>query len=164
MSNKKGQEEIVGFALIMVIVVVIFLVILGITIRNGGGGTMQESREIYHFLESIMVYTTPCSVSAGGEAKDVGELISECYSNPSESCTSGENVCSVLNNTVSEAIRIGENVGADRNVKGYNFIIKVGENELLRVSRGACGNNIRKSDLPLAGATETETSSLELCY
>ena len=52
--NRKAQEEIVGFVLIVVIVAIIFLVFLGIMIRQPGEVTSKESRDVSQFLGSMM--------------------------------------------------------------------------------------------------------------
>ena len=61
---KKGQEEIVGFILVVVLVVVILVIFLGIQLRNPEP-EQRQSEVLYQFLESSMEQTTNCTLSEG---------------------------------------------------------------------------------------------------
>jgi len=57
--NKKAQEEMVGFALIIIVVAVILLVFLSIGLRKDGREDV-ESYEVASFIQSLLQYHTSC--------------------------------------------------------------------------------------------------------
>jgi len=101
MRLKKGQAEIVGFVLIIVIVSVVFLVFLGISLRKNVAD-VTESRDVYQFLESSMEYTTSCVTSFYPDYRKLGELFDECLSG--NNCLDGEESCDILNETLGNII------------------------------------------------------------
>ena len=58
-EEKKGQEEMVGFALILILVAIIVLVFIGFSIRSPEKESV-ESYEVESFLQSMLQYTTEC--------------------------------------------------------------------------------------------------------
>src|SRR3989344_4393404 len=106
-KDRKAQEEMVGFVLIMVIVAVVFLVILGIMIRKPAGSE-KESKDIYQFMESMMEYTTDCAINNEIDYEKIGGLLKECHSNHS-TCFNGKGICDVLNDSsfkIIERLRV----------------------------------------------------------
>lgn len=91
--NKKGQEEMVGFVLIVVLVIIIGIVFLGISLRNPASNIEKDSKLISSFLGSISSYTTDCEIPQSVN-RDIGELISDCYNG--EICGDGKTSCEVL--------------------------------------------------------------------
>jgi hypothetical protein len=96
MKNKKAQEEIVGFVIIVVMVVIIGLIFLGLSLRNSGDSGIRRSEEINSFLVSIRLYTTECV--SGGYPRSLRELIVDC--SQSRECLNKENSCEVLERTL----------------------------------------------------------------
>ena len=144
LKRKRGQEEMIGFILIILLVVVIFLVILGISIRSEGEGKLIESREVSQFIQSAMRFNTDCAVSIKSDLYEVRRLALECYSNPQRKCLSGENVCDVVNRTVSELVEESWPIGPDRVYKGYtfeaNFTGGTREESIIQIEKGDCLN------------------------
>jgi len=104
MKSKKAQEEMVGFVLIMLVVAVIFLVFIAIFIRKGFTDTDVESIEISHFLDSMLEYTTECSLDGGYTYLNVGDLFRECADNNLANCKNNaeETTCEILARTIEE--------------------------------------------------------------
>ena len=96
--NKTGQEEMVGFVIIVVLVVVIAVIVLGISLRNNQKESI-ESAEIDSFLSSINDFTTECQIPEGNPLP-ISQLIVMC--NEKKDCSSGEDSCDVLEQTLSE--------------------------------------------------------------
>ncbi|MBI2057207.1 hypothetical protein HYT91_03060 [Candidatus Pacearchaeota archaeon] len=61
-KNKIGQEEMVGFALIIILVSVILLVFLAFSL-NKPKTEATESYEVNSFLQSSLQYTSSCQTS-----------------------------------------------------------------------------------------------------
>jgi hypothetical protein len=147
LKKKRGQEEIVGFVLIIVIVAVIFLVILGVLIRRGPDNTRSESSDVYQFLESSMEYTTICAFSSAPDYSVLGELFEECYIG--NNCLNGINACQVLNETLVEILDSSWDVSDDGVVKGYelNSFFKTNSSdrgeEVIALGKKSCEGSVR---------------------
>ena len=79
MKNKRAQEEMVGFVLIMIIVAVIFLVFLGIFLSQRDSETKIESADVSQFLDAALEYTTTCSQNSGYTYLSLEDAIISCY-------------------------------------------------------------------------------------
>lgn len=137
-NDKHGQEEIVGFAVIIIIVSVILLFLLSFYLgRDSGSGV--ESFEANSFVQSVLHVTTECQDSLGYH--DVQSLISECSND--QLCQGGEESCDVLNSTLKEIVDSGWQVGENRPVKGYEFLIQSNQREILNLTEGNETGNYR---------------------
>jgi hypothetical protein len=130
-KEKKSQEEMVGFVLIIVLVAVIVLVFLAISIRKNNG--VQESRDVENFMHSSLLFTSPCQPRQG-EVYDLRDLIVACYNN--EKCLSGEEACKILNGTFIGLIENGFQVGEEAKYKAYEFRIYKENETIFYLSRG----------------------------
>ncbi len=167
MNNRRGQEEIVGFVLIVVIVAVIFLVFLGITLRKAPPATEKDSRDAYQFLESLTSYTTDCAVSYEPAFSDIGDLTRECYSG--SICLSGLSACQVLNRTLQETIMSSWKVNPNGPVKGYLFNSTYSSSqsrgkEIMMVKMGNCTGRIIGAENFFAAPPGRITNTLKICY
>ena len=163
-KDRKAQEEMVGFVLIMVIVAVVFLVILGIMIRKPAGSE-KESKDIYQFMESMMEYTTDCAINNEIDYEKIGGLLKECHSNHS-TCLNGKGICDVLNDSSFKIIEKSWNVGSY--YKGFIFNSTYIENNrtvegVLSLQRGNCtsfkGAEYLSPDYP-----GSIVSTLKICF
>jgi len=142
MKRKSGQEEMVGFALIIIIVAVIFLVFLGFSLR-GSQKVDIESFEVKSFLQAFLQYTTDCRDS-GLEYLSIRDLIFSC--NKNDICLDDRNTCDVLNSTLTEIIEESWNTDGDSPIKGYGLdITRNGIEEILGIEKGNFTNNYRSS-------------------
>lgn len=120
MHNRKGQEEMVGFALVVIIVAVVGLLLLGLAIRSGDKNTNNDNYEIRQFLDSAMYVSSNCALRSNLDYASLSDLVRECYKNPAKECLSSkENVCLALNNSLNGVIKSGLKIGADRPNKGF---------------------------------------------
>ena len=97
MINKKAQEEMIGFVLIVVLVSVIALIFLAISIRKTDGEI--ENKEIEKFLHASLLFSIECKEDRNYDFKD---LIKACYNN--EQCLDGDNPCDLLDKTALELV------------------------------------------------------------
>lgn len=114
-SRKNAQEEMIGFALIMIIVAVILMIFLGFALSNKESAVEEKDFQITSFLESSLQYTTECKDNY--EYVSVRDLVKLCKSN--QICANGKDPCVVLNSTMSGLLSEAWKPGADRPVKGY---------------------------------------------
>jgi len=119
-KQKKGQEEMVGFALILIIVAVIILVFFSLSIKNKG--VVEENYVTNNFLQAILPYTTDCSID--GYFVDIDKLIKKCSSEGNQECFEQDKTyCEVLNETLEEIVALSWPVGSETFYKGYDFKI-----------------------------------------
>jgi len=158
--NKRGQEEMVGFVLIMVVVAVVFLVFLGIFVRQRGNVENIESTEVAQFLDAVVDVTSECSLNGGFSFLTVSELIRKCVEEPATICNSDqESVCSVLKETLYNLTRAGWNFGAGSVTKGFDLVIYrydaarnsrdniyLNDGEPFQIGYGTCGARSRGAD------------------
>ena len=129
--EKKGQEEIVGFVVIIVIVGVIILILLGFLL-NSPDGSAVESYEVESFIDSMLQYTTSCENQL--EYLSIQKLIAYCEND--EICLDGEDSCTVLNSTIKEIIKNGWNINEQSAVKAYEFDIFNEEKQIFSIEKG----------------------------
>lgn len=131
--DKKAQEEIVGFAVIVVIVAIILVIILAFMLNKGTGkATFQTTYQAESFTHSVLQYTSDCF--DGLIYMPIQELAISCNNN--EQCTDGRNSCDVLNETIVNIIDKSWNVGENNPIKGYELVIGTETNSLLDLKKG----------------------------
>ncbi len=131
-KNRKAQEEMMGFALIIIIVAVILLVFIGFSLRGATKETV-ESYEVESFIQAFLQYTTDCRDNTN-DVLTIRELILEC--NDLEKCSDERDTCVVLNSALSGIINESWKIGNDRPLKGYGLNISSQERNLLTISQG----------------------------
>ena len=94
--NKKSQQEIVGFVIIVVLVAIIAVVFLGIFLRQRPE-VVTDDVEINNFLSAAIKYTSDCYRDEETKFKNLGELLGDCYA--LKSCSDGRTCCDVANST-----------------------------------------------------------------
>jgi hypothetical protein len=145
---KKAQQEMVGFALILIILAVVFMVFLSFSLRSSNDQTF-ESYEATSFLSSVLEYTTDCAIYYETDYASIQELIKKCSTD--FECFNGNNSCKVLNQTISEILENSWNVGSEYPEKGYSFNITEQNSELLSFSKGNITRNFKSAHQELVG-------------
>ena len=139
-SPKRAQEEMVGFALIIILVAVILLVFLGFSLRNQDRDAV-ESYEVESFIQSFLHYTSDCRDNL--EFLSVQKLISGCSNDVR--CLDERSTCEVLEPILEGIVEESWKIGADRPVKGYELKINSFENEILKINKGNITSNSKGS-------------------
>jgi hypothetical protein len=148
MITRKGQEEMVGFVLIILLVAIIFLVFLGLFLRKGNSDNSIESGEISQFLDSMLEYTSNCSLNSGYSYENVKDLATECERGAL--CSNNKEACIVLKETSKEIIESSWQFGSESPNKGYRFSIKfngTAPDININSATGAC-NTLRGGSRP----------------
>ena len=127
---KKGQEEMVGFALIIIIVAVIILIFISLTLTKPKAEEI-ESYEVESFIQALLQYTTDCEYNY--EYLSVEKLISRCKT--SNKCLDERDTCSVLNEIIDNILNQAWKI-ENRPPEGYNFTIMSGEDAIISLSKG----------------------------
>jgi hypothetical protein len=114
-NNKRGQQEILGFVVIVMIVVVIGVVFLGINLRKGQVSEVSfDDAEISNFLSASAEQTSDCIIRepAFGEIGGSDGLLSGCFEG--KSCVDGRDSCVVLSEIYNELMASLWPAGSDR--------------------------------------------------
>jgi len=119
--KKRGQEEMVGFILIVVIVSVIILVFLGFILTSHKNEAVQ-SYEVQGFLQSVLQYTSGCEDYLG--FLSISDLMSEC--DKGKNCLNGEDSCVVLEDTLKDLAEKSWIIKENSPVKGYELKVTFG--------------------------------------
>ena len=136
--NKHAQEEMVGFALIIIIVSVILLIFLSFSLRSSERMEIQ-SYEVEGFIQSFLQYTSDCEDSL--EALSVQKLIFSCDDN--EKCLDGRSACEAMDFTLKEICEKSWTVGEDTPVRGYELRITSDESEIFLFNKGNVTQNYK---------------------
>lgn len=136
--TKRAQEEMVGFALIIIIVAIILLVFLSISLRNNDRESV-ESFEIDSFIQAFLQQTSECRRTDNLEFLSVQRLIFSC--NQQDSCLEGANSCEILNETLTKILDESWMVGEDRPIKGRTLEITSDGELLLFLKEGVIAGN-----------------------
>lgn len=157
--NRRGQEEMVGFGLIVILVTVIIVILIAIMMYKSDKSSSVESYEVESFMSSLLTYTTDCSESYQ-EHLSVQRVISRCMDK--KVCDNGENSCDLLKEVLSKAIEASWNTN-QRPVKGYVFSIMLEkENPIMIQSGENLTGNSRTAIQDLTVSGKEITVSLEI--
>jgi hypothetical protein len=133
-KNKHGQEEMVGFVLIVVLVAVIAVIFLGISLRSSDSGS-SESLRLGSFLSTVSEVTTQCEIPTSN-IKNLGQLVIRCVeldkcegseSNPDR----GKFACTVLEESLKEIMELSYPVAEGSFVSSYNLMLLDDSDELI---------------------------------
>ena len=133
----RAQEEMVGFAMIIVVVSVVLLIFFMFSMN--GSVENVDDYETESFVHSVISYTTDCANER--EFRSVKDLIRDC--DRGKACEDGRDACGVLNTTISEILDEAWIVEKDSVVKGYKFRIELDEVNLIYLEKGNITRNFR---------------------
>jgi hypothetical protein len=97
-KNRKGQEEMIGFVLIVVIITIAVLVLLIFSMRRPSG--MEASQEVENFIQASTYFTTDCEIAS--ESLSLKKLIVACQNN--ERCSNDKEACESLKFNINNLI------------------------------------------------------------
>jgi len=100
-SRDRGQQEIVGFVLIVVLVVVGLMVFLVISMR--GGDDALESVKVSNILDIVMRTTSECAIVYEPDYDTFEDLFKSCYGG--KICSNlGREACDYLNESLAGVV------------------------------------------------------------
>jgi len=157
--RKRGQEEMVGFVVIIVIVSVVLLILLGFLLRSPGSEAVK-SYEVESFIQASLQYTSSCENQI--EFLSIEDLIVACEEG--EVCLDERNSCDVLNESLRGIIENAWNVKEGSAVKGYKFSVRVEEQEKLILKEGNETRNYKGAFQDFAKGGSSYEVSLDVYY
>jgi hypothetical protein len=141
--NKKAQEEMVGFGIIVGIVLIILVIIMGFYLAKQQTNVISD-KKVTSFVISLLQQTTDCSLSGGNEKASINDVIFACIEG--EQCRNvvGSDSCEFLKEEIKKISNISWAPGPDSVVKGYKVILKEGEEVIFEVSDGNTIGTLRE--------------------
>lgn len=149
-KNKKAQEEVFGFVIIVLIVIIIGLVFFAFSLRKAEVIEPKQA-ELDDLLQAMLSYTTDCKV--GGQEKNIRELIRECHNSPTAKCANNQNACEVLNSQLDKILEqfLEQNI-ANSYVHGYELNIS-NARQVAYITGGQLKGNYMGSSVPIPTLT-----------
>ena len=174
MLHNRGQEELVGFVLVVAIVAISGLILIGLVMRLESGGSEEtRSADIAQFLESLWQASAACHLSAGAAPATLSEIAASCVADKGTKCREGGSACSVLNATLHDVIVGSWGIGTEAQKNGYEFDLMLTSNRtrgaasepMLALKWGACKGNYRSGEHLQPGKRRGTTlvSTLKIC-
>ncbi len=152
-ESKRSQEEMLGFALIMVVVAVVLLIFLGFSLSSSKKESV-ESYEVESFIQSFLQYTSSCEENFELNYLSVQKLILAC--DKGETCVDGRETCEVLNTTLKEITENSWKIGEEFPVKGYELQIVSSEDSLISFKEGNITGNSKGAVQVLPNSVEVQ--------
>ena len=130
LKSKRSQEEMLGFALIIVIVAVIIIVFLSFYLKQDDKGPL-ESYEAENFLQTMLHYT----LEFEEEFIEIDDLIRECVNR--------DNGCDILENELTSILKKSWVVEQGSVIRGYELVLVSKDKEVLKVEKGEITSNYK---------------------
>lgn len=138
---RKGQSEMMGFMVIILMLVVIGVVFLSFSANDVDSSAVNDF-ELESFVQSVLGYTTDCQDSRGDHLP-LRKVIFLC--GELESCYSGEDACEEMNKTLSPIMSEAWKIGEDWPTKGYSLQVFGEKRKILNMTEGTRTNAARSS-------------------
>ncbi|MDH3352935.1 MAG: hypothetical protein OEL87_00625 [Nanoarchaeota archaeon] len=160
--NKKAQQEMVGFVLIVVLVMVGMMVFLVISLRDAP--EERGSLQVGYVLDAIMKHTTECAVIYEPDYDNFEDLFKSCYKN--DKCSNlGVSACDYLNKTLREVV--GDMMDTEATVSSYqvNFFSKddTGQQGILTFYEGNCTGVMSAAQRSIISGSESLIIQMKIC-
>lgn len=147
-KNKLAQEEMVGFALIVILVAVIILVFIMFLIREPVKENV-ESYEVGSFIDSMLQYSTSCG-NNNEPHLSIQKLMIACENR--EICLDERESCEVLEEDLQNILEVSWKVGEDNSLKGYVLNISSENREIIFLEKGNITRNSKGFSERISGA------------
>ena len=138
-KDKLGQEEFVGFGLIIIIVAVLLVIFVSFYLKSNNEKDVAESYEVESFIQVMLQYTTDCRDNL--DFLSIQKLVFDCIDN--SSCDDGRKTCDVLKDTMKKISKESWNIKEGSEVKGYDLLVVYDNETLVNISKGNSTNNYR---------------------
>lgn len=155
----KGQQEIVGFVLIVVLVVVGLMVFLIVSLRDSS--VDEDSVLVLNILDVVMKYTTECAVVYEPNYDAFEDLFKSCYDG--NRCKNLDvSACDYLNESLEDVL--GDMMASDASVDSYELDFFVGEGEgLLKIGEGNCTGSVSAGQRKIISGSDSLIVRIKIC-
>lgn len=160
--DKKGQQEMVGFVLIVVLVIIGMMVFLIISVRNSPEPV--NSLAIENMLASIMKHTTECAIVFEPQYDDFEDLFKSCYGGD-ECINLRRSACDYLNESLRDVVE--DVMDSEATVGAYqvDFFVKDSESQqsLLKIVEGNCTGSVLAAQRSMVYGSESLVVRIKTC-
>ena len=162
MFKHRGQQEMVGFILIVVLVMIGLMVFLIISLRTSPD--TADSLEVENMLSAIMGHTTECAIPAEPYYKTFEDLFKSCYDNDDCAGTIGP-ACEYLNETLGEILE--DLMATEAKVSAYQMDVSIadeaGQEGFIRIFEGDCVGEVLGAQRKISVGAEDLVIQLKIC-
>lgn len=161
--NKRAQQEMVGFVLIVVLVVVGLMVFLVISSRTSDD--VPKSVEVDNMLGALMKQTTECAIVYEPDYDTFEDLFKSCHQG--RQCSNLDvSACDYLNESLTEIL--AGMFATEATIEAYrvDFYEKDdegGRQNLLRVSWGNCTGDVNSALRSVVSGSESIVIEMRVC-
>lgn len=163
--KKKGQQEMVGFVLIVVLVVIALMIFLIISVRQPV--ELQDNVALENLLASILKSTTECAIVFEPDYDSGRDLIKSCFDN--KRCTNlGEGACEYLEKYFSSLVE--DAVQSENAISAYELDIYAEDLEgriirdLLGLTGGECEGTLVGTSDRVSSSSGDIVIEFKACY
>jgi hypothetical protein len=162
LRNKKGQQEMVGFILIVVLVMIGLMVFLVISVREPP--RVENSLVVENLLGSVMRHTTECAIVYEPNYDDFEDLFKSCHFG--DQCTNiGKSACEYLNESLRAVL--GDMIASEASINSYGlgFFAKdeAGMTGFLQINEGNCSGSVKSAQRSIVSGSETLVIRAKIC-
>ena len=162
MEKGRGQQEMVGFVLIVVRVMVGLMVFLIISVRNSP--ELTNSLAVENMLASIMKHTTECAIVFEPQFDSFEDLFKSCYEE--DKCSNlGLSACDYLNESLRDVL--GALMDSEATIESYrlDFFVRddEGQQGLLRIIEGNCTGSSLTAQRSIVSGSESLIVRIRTC-
>ena len=157
---KKGQQEMVGFVLIVVLVVVGLMVFLVISLRDSPENT--GSIEVANILDAMMKHTTECAIVYEPDYDNFEDLFKSCHQG--DSCSNLDMLaCDYLNESLHNIFESIMESEASANYYQLDFFVKDEIPGILTFSKGNCTGSVKSAQRNIVSDSKSLIIRLKMC-
>jgi len=157
--SRKGQQEIVGFVLIVVVVMIALMVFLIISVRDSAeGGVSVKGSNI---IDVIMAATSECAIVYVPDYDSYEDLIKSCHKG--YSCSNlDETACDYLEDSVGDVVEAL--MKSEATVDGWTLDLFVKDGEgILKWEGGNCSRSVSGAQRSIVSGSTSLAVRLRLC-
>lgn len=157
--DKKGQQEIVGFVLIVVLVMVGLMVFLIISVRDTGEG--EAAVGVSNTLDVLMRMTTDCAISYVPDYDEFEDLFKSCY--VGDSCSNlNMSACAYLNESFGDVVSALMESEGDVGAWDVWFSVKDGAG-ILKWGNGNCTGRVDGAQKSIVSGSDSLVVRMSVC-
>ena len=160
MKNRRGQQEMVGFVLIVILVVVGLMVFLIISLNDAP--EHEKSVEVGNMLEAMMKHTTDCAIVYEPDYDDFEDLFKSCYQG--DQCSNlGKSSCDYLNESLRGVLNGMFATEATVGAYEVDFFVKDVPEGLLHIFEGNCTGSVSSAQRSVVSGSESLIIRMKVC-
>ena len=161
-NQKRGQEEMVGFVLIVVLVVIGLMVFLIWSVKDSG--EIAESMQVENMLDVLMRSTTSCAPVYEPNYDDFEDLFEDCYKD--KQCKNlNRSACDYLNESLKKVL--SDVFASEATISAYSLTFSVKDDEgtrgLMVFSEGNCSGSLSGAQRKIDVGAEDLIIRLNIC-